>query len=70
MVSLVVMILIVTGVALYFGKREFDGPGPLSTSSTVVIKQASSVRDIGELLARRGMISNSRVFQIDRKSVV
>lgn len=64
MVSLVVMILIVTGVALYFGKREFDGPGPLSTSSTVVIKQASSVRDIGELLARRGMISNSRVFQI------
>ena len=64
MMSLVVMILIVTGVALYFGKREFDGPGPLSTSSTVVIKQASSVRDIGELLARRGMISNSRVFQI------
>ena len=64
MMSLVVMILIVTGVALYFGKREFDGPGPLSTSSTVVIKQASSVRDIAELLARRGMISNSRVFQI------
>ena len=64
MMSLVVMILIVTGVALYFGKREFDGPGPLSTSSTVVIKKASSVRDIAELLARRGMISNSRVFQI------
>ena len=64
MMSLVVMILIVTGVALYFGKREFDGPGPLSTSSTVVIKQASSVRDIAELLARGGMISNSRVFQI------
>ena len=64
MMSLVVMILIVTGVALYFGKREFDSPGPLSTSSTVVIKQASSVRDIAELLARGGMISNSRVFQI------
>ncbi|MEX0344744.1 MAG: endolytic transglycosylase MltG [Rhizobiaceae bacterium] len=64
MMSLVILALIVTGVVFYFGKREFDGPGPLLTSSTVVIKPASSVRDIAELLDRRGMISNSRVFQI------
>lgn len=64
MMSLVILALIVTGVLFYFGKREFDGPGPLLTTSTVVIKPASSVRDIAELLDRRGMISNSRVFQI------
>ncbi len=64
MMSLVIMALVMTAVVFYFGKREFDGPGPLTTSSTVNIKQASSVRDIADLLDRRGMISNSRVFQI------
>lgn len=64
MMSLVIMALLVAGVMFYFGKREFDGAGPLRSTSTVVIKPASSVRDIADLLARRGMISNSRVFQI------
>ena len=64
MMSLVIMALLVAGVMFYFGKREFEGGGPLRSTSTVVIKQASSVRDIADLLARRGMISNSRVFQI------
>ncbi len=64
MMSLVIMALLAAGLLFYFGKREFDGVGPLRTTSTVVVKPSSSVRDIADLLFRRGMISNARIFQI------
>ncbi len=62
--SLVIFALFCFGVLFYFGKREFDGPGPLTSASNVMIKPSTSVRDIAELLDRRGMISNARIFQI------
>lgn len=64
MMSLVIFGLIAAGLMFYFGKREFETAGPLRTTSTVMIKQATGLRDISELLVRRGMISNARIFQI------
>lgn len=64
MMSLVILALIVTGVVFYFGKREFEGAGPLRSASTVMIQPSSSVRDIADLLVRRGMISNARIFLV------
>lgn len=64
LMSIVVIGLLGAGAMFYFGKREFDRPGPSERTQTLLIRQNSSLREIADLLSRRGIISNSRVFQI------
>lgn len=64
LVTLLVFALIAGGILAYLGKREFDGPGPSTTVATVLIKPNTGVQEIADLLQRRGLISDARVFWI------
>lgn len=60
--SSIVFLVILAGVAFYLGKHEFDGPGPSQTAETVLIRPNTGVREIAEMLERRGLISDQRIF--------
>jgi UPF0755 protein len=60
--TLLVFVVIAGGVMMYFGKREFDAPGPSTAPATVLVKPNTGVQEIADLLERRGLISDARVF--------
>jgi UPF0755 protein len=60
--TLLVFVVLAGGVLAYFGKREFESPGPTTTATTILIKPKTGVQEIADLLERRGVISDARVF--------
>jgi UPF0755 protein len=62
--SAIVLATLAAGIAVWLGKREFDGPGPLTHTDTVLIKPGTGVSDIAALLERQGMISDARIFRL------
>lgn len=64
LMSAVVLLAIGGFAAVWFGKATFEGPGPLANSDTVLIRPNSGVAEIAELLERRDMISDARIFRL------
>ncbi|WP_048647724.1 endolytic transglycosylase MltG [Nitratireductor soli] len=62
--SSIVFLIVLAGIAFYFGNREFHQPGPARSAETVLIKPNTGVREIASLLERQGLISDARVFVI------
>ncbi|MCX7303420.1 MAG: endolytic transglycosylase MltG [Hyphomicrobiales bacterium] len=63
-VTTAVLLVIATGVAVFVGKSEFDGPGPSTTTSNFLVRPSTGVAEIADQLERRGLISDSRIFRI------
>lgn len=63
-VTTAMLVVIVVGLALYIGKREFDGPGPSTTTTNFMVRPNTGVAEIAEQLERRGLISDSRIFRL------
>jgi UPF0755 protein len=63
-VTSAMLAVIVAGIALYVGKREFEGPGPATTTTNFMVRPNTSVAEIADQLERRGLISDSRIFRI------
>jgi len=63
-VTMAMLAIILVGVALYVGKREFDGPGPSTTTTNFMVRQNTGVAEIADQLERRGLISDSRIFRL------
>ena len=51
------------GGLVYWGKSEFDSPGPLASATTVMIQRNQGVGEIADSLERAGVISNANVFK-------
>ncbi len=64
LMSLVVLAVLAGGLAVYFGKRSFEAPGPGNADTTFQVKPKESVADISDQLERRGLVSDGRVFQV------
>ena len=64
MMSAVVLLVLAGGAMVWHGKTVFEGPGPTQAVSTVLIKPNTGVQEIAQLLQRRGLISDARIFQI------
>lgn len=64
LMSTVVLLAIAAFAAAWLGKATFEGPGPLETSDTVLIRPNTGVAEIASLLERRGMISDARIFRL------
>jgi UPF0755 protein len=64
LMSLIVLVVIVGGLGFYLGKRAFEGPGPLQSTDTVLIRPNTGVAEIADILERRGMISDARLFRV------
>jgi UPF0755 protein len=60
--TLLILIAIVAGAALFVGKQRFDAPGPLAEDKTVNIPKGLGTRDIADLLSREGVINQPWVF--------
>ena len=54
--------VIVGGIVAYYGKQQFEKPGPSTTATTVLIKPKTGIQDIADLLQHRGLITDARVF--------
>ena len=52
------------GVLAYYGKQQFEAPGPTTSASTVMIKPSTGVQEIADQLERRGLITDARIFWI------
>src|SRR5688572_4263917 len=63
-VTSAMLAVIVAGVALFVGKREFDGPGPSTTTTNFLVRPNTGVAEIADQLERRGLISDSRIFRV------
>lgn len=62
--SIVVLVVLAGGAALYFGRMEFDGRGPTNVDQTFLVKPNSGVQEIADQLERRGLINDARVFRL------
>jgi len=61
-ISILVLIAIVAGVALFIGKERFKAPGPLPEDRIVNIPHGSGIRDIADVLEHEGVIDQPWVF--------
>jgi UPF0755 protein len=60
--TVLVVISIAGGAALFFGKQRFETPGPLAEDKVVNIPRGLGIRDISDLLQREGVIDQPYVF--------
>ncbi len=60
--TVLVVVLVTVGAALYFGKQRFEAPGPLLEDKVVNIPRGLGIRDIAALLEREGVIDEPYVF--------
>lgn len=63
-VTSAMLAVVAAGVALYAGKRAFDGPGPSATTTNFMVRPNTGVAEIADQLERRGLISDSRIFRL------
>lgn len=62
--SAVVLVAIAGFAAVWYGKHLFETQGPLPTADTVMVRDGAGSIEIAELLERRGMITDARVFRL------
>ena len=60
--TVLIVVSVAVGGALYVGKQRFEAPGPLNDDKVVNIPRGLGIRDIADLLAREGVIDQPWVF--------
>ena len=60
--TVLVVVSVAVGGALYVGKQRFEAPGPLAEDKVVNIPRGLGIRDIADLLQREGVIDQPWVF--------
>jgi len=60
--TLLIVVSVAVGTALFLGKQRFEAPGPLAEDKVVNIPRGLGIRDIAELLQREGVIDQPYVF--------
>ncbi|WP_420962230.1 endolytic transglycosylase MltG [Brucella sp. IR073] len=63
MLSLLVLAAVGASALFYFGKQQFDAPGPSAAATTYLVKRGSGIVEIADGLERRGLISDARIFR-------
>lgn len=63
-VSMVMLMVLAAGGAVFLGKRAFEGPGPTRVATTFLVKPNTAVAEIATQLESRGLISDARVFRL------
>lgn len=61
-ITLLVLVAIVGGVAGAVGKHRFEAPGPLQQDKIVNVPRGQGIKDIADLLQREGVIDQPYVF--------
>ncbi len=61
-ITIVVLVALVGGLALAIGKQRFEAPGPLDRERLVNIPRGLGIKDIADVLQREGVIDQPWVF--------
>lgn len=64
MMTLVIAAVVVGAGLAWYGKREFDRPGPTQQDSTFELKANSGLPAIAAALEEQGLVSDARIFQL------
>jgi UPF0755 protein len=59
-ITIVLVLMIGTGVAYYYGRQKLEAPGPLQDDKVVNIPPRAGMTDIADVLQREGVIDNNR----------
>jgi len=60
--TVLIVISVAVGAALFFGKQRFDAAGPLADDKVVNIPRGLGIRDIADILQREGVIEQPYIF--------
>jgi UPF0755 protein len=60
--TVLIVISVAVGGALFIGKKRFEAPGPLPEDKVVSIPRGAGIRDIADILQREGVIDQPWVF--------
>jgi peptidoglycan lytic transglycosylase G len=60
--TVLIVISIAVGAAMFFGKQRFDAAGPLADDKMVNIPRGLGTRDIADVLQREGVIDQPYIF--------
>ncbi|HVX99877.1 MAG TPA: endolytic transglycosylase MltG [Pseudorhodoplanes sp.] len=60
--TIILLVAVVLGGTLWWGKQRFDEPGPLAQDKIVNIPRGYGVKDIADLLVREGVIDQPYIF--------
>ncbi len=61
-ISILLILVLAAGFALYVGKQRFEAPGPSSADHVVTIPRNAGIRDIADVLMRDGVIDQPWIF--------
>ncbi len=59
-ITIVLVLMIGTGTAYYYGRQKIEAPGPLQEDKVVNIPARAGMTDIADILQREGVIDNNR----------
>ncbi len=65
--TLLLFLAVGGGLAAWYGRWAFEGPGPLQVEKSVLIPRGQGLRDISDLLEREGVIRNWLVFVVGQQ---
>lgn len=60
--TVLIVISVAVGAALFFGKQRFEAAGPLADDKVVNIPRGLGIRDIADLLQREGVVDQPYIF--------
>ncbi|MDO9413750.1 MAG: endolytic transglycosylase MltG [Pseudolabrys sp.] len=60
--TFLVLVALVAGGGLYYGKQKFEEPGPLTEDKVVNISNGLGIKEISDVLMREGVIDSPWVF--------
>ena len=66
-VNLLVLLLVVAGGIVYWGKSEYDRPGPLEQAIFIEVPRGGSFTAVSEDLAKQGAIRSAMVMRLAAK---
>jgi UPF0755 protein len=60
--TVLVLLLLLAGAAVYYVRDQFERPGPLDSSTVIAIPKGEGVNAVAQRLEREGAISDQRIF--------
>ncbi len=64
LMSAIVHVMLGAGIAVWYGKSVFEGPGPSTKNDTILIRPKTGMNDIALLLERNRLISDANIFRL------
>jgi len=68
LMSLTIFVAAVAIGLFWYGKTEFEKPGPLDQASTFLVREGASFNEIASGLEMRGIITDQRIFKLAGKA--